>query len=72
MTKRDQKRIVREWCDGMKKRLLRNVEQFPADWTGLHIRYLAALFAQEELDHQPTKRAGREMRRDQRWYTLPL
>ncbi len=72
MTKRDQRRILREWCDTMKARLLRNVAEFPPEWNGLHIRALAATLAQDELTLDAVKRAKREMQHDARWYRLPL
>ena len=73
MTKRDQKRFVREYCDTLKTRLLKNVAVFPADWDGNHIRALAAGLQDMKREQPPcVVRAFREMKRSMQWYALPL
>lgn len=44
MTKKDQRRIIRELCASLKKSLLAKSARFPTNWDGHEIR---ALFARE-------------------------
>jgi hypothetical protein len=68
MKLRDRKRIVRELCENLKTILNKNVERFPENWDGCHIRALAGYLA--ESKHDSVKRAFREMKRSDRWYSL--
>lgn len=47
MTKKDQKRIVREMCDGLKKTMLEACDKVPDYWDGHELRNMLADLARE-------------------------
>ena len=72
MTRREQKRIVRELTENYRQRLMKAVGRFPPTWDGRHIRALLAHLVKGELEFDCVKKADREMKRSMTWFTLPL
>lgn len=74
MTRKDQRRIVREYCDELRDRLNSNVDKFPAYWDGFEIRALAAYVAERASgsESRPHRRTLAKMRRDMVWLSLSL
>lgn len=49
----DRQRIVQEYCKSLKAKLNKIVtnSKFPEDWNGIHIRYIAMMFTETEMDN---------------------
>ena len=74
MTTTEHRRIIREYCDGLRERLLDNAQKFPSYWDGFEIRALGAYIAERNSGsaNRPHKRTLSRMRKDQAWFELSL
>jgi len=74
LTEKDRKRIVTEFCDGLKERLIKNVTSpaWPKEWNGCHIRAIAVRIVSENASFPCVKRAERQIHRNAVTYALPL
>ncbi len=70
MATEELERIVKEYCEDLEKKLMKNLRHFHDDWDGRHIRALARII--QNYEHDSVKKARRQIERSMTYYAMSL